>query len=334
MDPGFSGNYSAPLSRFRQMTRPFVTLSSILVKKGRPSLEIKGREVRIRGKLVRIGFIDGEGYQFLEDPEAALDHLRNSGASIDIFTFIQRLSETSPKYSHPMEWDNVAVLPVSTFDNWMAQQINFKVRNKVRKATKNGVVVREIPFDDALIQGISAIYNESPVRQGRTFPHYGKEFESLRKMKATFLERSIFIGAFLNDNLIGFIKLVANEDWSQAGLMHILSMIQHRDKAPTNALIAQAVRSCADRGIPHLWYANLSYGKKQRDSLAEFKLQNGFQKVELPRYYVPLTLKGRIALRLGLHHGIVEQVPEPVAATFRKIRSFLYAKRFSGLESA
>ena len=86
-------------------------------------------------------------------------------------------------------------------------------------------------------------------------------------MKATFLNRAVFIGAFLEDNLIGFIKLVANEDGSQAGLMHIISMIQHRDKAPTNALMAQAVRSCAERGIAYLWYANFSYGKKQGDSL-------------------------------------------------------------------
>jgi len=297
-------------------------------------LEIRGKEIRIRGKLIRIGFLDGEGYQFLEDPEAALDHLRNSSTSIDLFTFVQKLSETSPKYSYHMEWDNMAVLRVSSFENWMTQQINFKVRNKVRKAAKNGIVVREIPFNDALIQGISAIYNESPIRQGRKFPHYGKEFESLRRMKATFLDRSVFIGAFLEDSLIGFIKLVANEDWSQAGLLHILSMIRHRDKAPTNALIAQAVRSCADRGIPNLWYANLSYGKKHKDSLADFKLQNGFHKVEVPRYYVPLTLTGRMALRLGLHHEIIDQVPEPVAAAYRKIRSFWNAKRFPGLESA
>jgi len=153
-------------------------------------------------------------------------------------------------------------------------------------------------------------------------------------MNATFLDRSIFIGAFFDGTLIGFVKLVTNEDSSQAGLMQIVSMIQHRDKAPTNALIAQAVRSCADRKIPHLWYANFSYGKKQTDSLAEFKRHNGFQKVELPRYYVPLTVAGRVALRLGLHHKANDWIPEPVAATYRRIRSSWYAKKFPGLENA
>jgi hypothetical protein len=296
-------------------------------------LEVSGKEIRIGGKVVRIAYVDAEGYQFLEDPEAALKAFRKSGSRIDLFTFVQKLSDTTPKYSYPMEWDNMAVLRVSTFDDWMTNQIDFKVRNKVRKATKNGVVVREVPLDDALIQGISLIYNESPTRQGKAFWHYGKDSITVRRMMETFLDRTIFLGAFYQDSLIGFVQLVTDEGRGQAGLMQILSMIQHRDKAPTNALIAQAVRSCAERGIPYLWYANMSYGKKQNDSLAEFKRHNGFEKIELPRYYVPLTALGRVALRLSLHHGAAEWIPEPVAATYRKVRSLWYAKRLPRLDS-
>jgi hypothetical protein len=297
-------------------------------------LELCGKEIRIDKKLVRVGFLDGEGYQFLDDPGICLESLRKSNSRIDLFTFIQKLSDASPKFSYPMEWDNLAALRISTFEEWMTHQINFKVRNKVRKAEKNGVVVREVPFDESLIRGIQGVYNESPVRQGRRFWHYGEDLETIRRIKATFLERSIFIGAFLENNLIGFLKLVANEDWTQAGLMHIVSMIEYRDKAPTNALIAQAVRSCANRKIPYLWYANFSYGRKQRDSLADFKRYNGFQRVDVPRYYVPLTAAGRIALRMGLHHSVANLIPEPVADTYRRVRSFWYAKRFPGFEGA
>jgi hypothetical protein len=297
-------------------------------------MQICDKEILIEGKLIRIARIDAEGYDFVEHPEMALLDLRKGEARIDLFTFIQKLSDTSPKYRHPMEWDNFAALRVSTFEDWMTHQIDFKVRNKVRKAAKNGVVVREVPFDEDLIHGISAIYNESSVRQGKPFWHYGKEFEAVRRMNGTFLDRSIFIGAFFEGSMIGFVKLVTNEDRSQAGLMQIVSMIQHRDKAPTNALIAQAVRSCAERGIPHLWYANFSYGKKQCDSLADFKRHNGFQKIEVPRYYIPLTVVGRIALQLELHRGIADRIPEPVAATYRKIRSYWYARRFPGFENA
>jgi hypothetical protein len=297
-------------------------------------MEVCGKELRARGRLIRIGFIDGEGYQFLNDPETALEALRGCGARIDLFTFIQKLSERSPKYGYPMEWDNMAALPVSTYDHWMKCQIDNKVRNMIRKAEKSGVVVREVPFDDELVEGIRGIYNESSVRQGKRFWHYGKDLEAVRKMNGTFLNKTIFIGAFCEGSLIGFVKLVANEDSDQAGLMQIISMVRHRNKAPTNALIAQAVRSCAERRIPYLWYANFSYGKKQRDSLSDFKRHNGFQKIDLPRYYVPLTVIGRVALRLGLHHTRADCIPEPVAATYRRIRSFWHTKRFAGSERA
>lgn len=289
-------------------------------------MELDGREVRINGRLVRIGFIDGEGYQFLDDPESAIKVIGKQ-PRIDIFTFIQRLSDTAPRYSYPMEWDNMAALRVTTFDDWMTKQIDFKVRNKARKAGKNGVIVRETEYDEAYVRGIQGIYNESPVRQGKPFWHYGKDLESVRRMNGTFFERSIFIGAYFQEQLIGFVKLVHDEQKGQAGLMQIVSMISHQDKAPTNALIAQAVRSCADRGISYLWYANMSYGKKQADGLADFKRHNGFQKIEVPRYYVPLTLTGRLALRLNLHHGLSEMVPEPIAASYRKFRRQWYEKK-------
>src|SRR5437773_1138904 len=63
----------------------------------------------------------------------------------------------------------------------------------------------------------------------------------------SFLDRSIFIGAFLGETLIGFVKLVTDLNRTHANLMNVVSMVKHRDKAPTNALIAAAVRSCAER---------------------------------------------------------------------------------------
>ena len=292
-------------------------------------LTCENKEIRVRGTVVRVGYIDGEGYQFVNDPASVTESLRRSRQRIDLFTFVQRVSEPTPKFDYFMEWDNFAVLRVSSYDSWMKTQIDFKVRNKVRKAEKSGVVVREVPYTDELVHGISAIYNESAVRQGKKFWHYGKDVEAVRRMNGTFMDQSIFIGAYFEGTLIGFVKLVADESGIQGGLMQIVSMIQHRDKAPTNALIAQAVRSCATRGIQHLWYANFSYGKKQADSLADFKRHNGFQRVEVPRYYVPMSLVGRFALRLGLQHGIVDRIPEPVANTYRKLRSFWYDRKVS-----
>jgi len=297
-------------------------------------VKICGEDIKVEGKLIRIARLDGDQYMFLDDPDAVLEALRKSGVRVDLFTFMQRLPETSPKFNYPMELDNFAVLPITTFDEWFTKTIKFKVRNKIRKAEKNGVVVREVCFDDALVHGIREIYNECPIRQGKRFNHYGMEIEAVRKHAGTFLDSSVFIGAFLGDSLIGFAKLTSDETRTQAGLMHIVSMMQHRDKAPTNVLIAQAVRSCAERGISYLVYSGFSFGKKQRDSLAEFKEHNGFQKVDLPRYYVPLTHTGRAAFRLGLHHRFVDRVPEPLLARLREIRSGWYSRRFNRLTEA
>jgi hypothetical protein len=196
----------------------------------------------------------------------------------------------------------------------------------VRRADKKGVQVRTVPFDDVLVRAISAIYNESRLRQGRPFLHFGKDLETLRREHATFLERSVFLGAFLGDDLIGFAKLVASD--RQMGIMQIVSMIGHWDKAPTNALMAEAVRCCAARGMPYLVYARYSEKHKQRDSLSDFKKHNAFERVEIPRYYVPLTRAGQGALRLGLHRGFVDRIPEPVLVKLRRLRSLWYSRRF------
>src|SRR2546425_4802496 len=185
------------------------------------------KEIRIEGRLIRIARLEGDGFEFLENPDAALAGLCEAGVRIDLFTFMQKLPHTSPKYGYPMEWDNVAALPVSTFDHWWTRQINDKTRNMVRRAEKKGVSIREVPFDDALVHGIYAIYNESPIRQGKQFWHYGKDLETVRRENGTFLDRSVFLGAFLGQYPIGFVKLVIDEGQVQAGLMQIVSMIRH-----------------------------------------------------------------------------------------------------------
>ena len=290
-------------------------------------MKVCGKEISIRGRLVRIARVAAEGFEFVEDPPAMLKAVGDCGTRIDLFTFMQRLPYLSPLYDYPMEWDNVAGLPISTFDHWWNKQIDGKTRNMVRRAEKKGLTVRETPFDDSLVHGIWRIYNECPIRQGRHFPHYGKDLEAVRRMSATFLEDSVFIGAYRDEQLIGFMKLTSDSARSQAAVMHILSMVEHQDKAPANALIAQAVRSCAQRQLPFLVYSSYTYGNKQRDSLTNSKDNNGFQRLDLPRYYVPLTSLGHLAFRLGGHHSLQDQVPEGILSRFRDLRSAWYRHR-------
>jgi hypothetical protein len=278
--------------------------------------------------------MERERYEDLPDPEAVLNGLLRCGHRVDLFTFMQRLPETKPKYHYPMEWDNLAVLPVSTFDHWLKHQIRFAPRGRLRQAEKKGVATREVPFSDGLVKGICGIYNETPVRQGKRFPHYGKDVETVYKEEATHLDCSIFIGAFLGEELIGFIKLVEDETRTEATVINIVSLVRHKDKCPTNALIAHAVRSCAERHIPYLVYLKFAYGRRERDSLSDFKERNGFQRIDLPRYYIALTPLGSAAWRLGLHHRVLELLPGSVVNKFRELRASWYKRKFRPMMDA
>lgn len=289
-------------------------------------MRLCGEDVNVTGRLIRIAQLDSNSFKSLDDPPAMLETLRHCGTRVDLFTFEQTMPHTSPEHRFYFEWSNVAVLHISSFDRWWKEQIGGKVRNMVKKAEKKGVTVREVQFDDVLVEGIWKIYNECPVRQGRRFSHYGKDLETVRKMSATFLDTSIFIGAFLGDRLIGFAKLTIDQKRKQASVMHILSFIEQRDKAPTNALIAQAVRSCAERQIPHLVYSRFTYGNKLRDGLSDFKESNGFQAVKIPQYYISLSRWGGLALRLGLHHPLRNRIPESLVTNLRKARNAINSR--------
>jgi|ERR1051326_3796824 hypothetical protein len=289
-------------------------------------VKVGDTDIRITGRLLKVARPDGDGYESLESPEATIEALRKSSIRADLFTFLQLWPESSPKYNYAMEIDNAAVVHVSTYDEWW-NQIRPEARNRARQAEKKGMVLREVPFDDNLAKGIWEIYNETPMRQGRQFPHYGKDFKTVYDEAATFLDSSFFIGGFIGDRLVGFVKLTMDQTRKRANLMNILSLVQHRDKAPTNALIAHSVRACAEKGITQLVYQRYAYGNKPPDGIMKFKQVNGFQRVDLPRYYVPLSPLGWAAFRLGLHHRLADHLPASLQDRLRQLRSSWYGRR-------
>jgi hypothetical protein len=296
-------------------------------------LAIKGKHVKVQiinianftiaisGTLLRIATIKDEPWQIdcVTDPNAIVTVLKSTKPSADIFTFSQRLPNTKPQFEFYFEYDNVAAIPISSYENWLMNQIKPNVRNKVRKAEKSGITTRVVDFDDALVNGIRAIYNEAPFRQGKSFWHYGKNIEAVRNENATYLEKSEFIGAFLNNELVGFLKMVYVGSYAE--VMQILSLIGHRDKAPTNALVAKGVDICSAKHLSHFIYSNFAYGKKGDDNLSEFKRSNGFQKIDIPKYFIPLTMKGRIALALRLHRPITNFLPQWLVVTLIALRT-------------
>lgn len=291
-----------------------------------PAVCIDGRTVIATGRWLRTAAVRDEDLiegDTVADPARFIQQLRKSDLKADLFTFSQRLPEVAPRYKFHMEWDNVAAIPITTYSDWWENRTDAGVRRAVRKAAKSGVETKVVEFDDALVAGISGIYDETPVRQGKPFWHYKKSLEDVRRENSTYADRNIFLAAFWGGELIGFVRLTTVGKVSS--VIQILTMTKDYDKRPANALVAKAVEVCEQTGMSHLMYCNYVYNDPN-SSLTEFKRRNGFEKVLLPRYYVPLTLRGRIALRLGLHLGVAHRIPKPLLARLLKLRNMWYAR--------
>ncbi len=167
---------------------------------------------------------------------------------------------------------------------------------------------------------MTAIFNEAPVRQGRPFWHYGKDVETVRRQFSRYIHREHMIGAYYKDEMIGLIMLGNAGRFGLTG--QIISSLKHRDKATNNALVAKAVSVCERLELEYLVYLFWS-----EDSLSEFKRRCGFEKVKVPRYYVPLTWKGKVALKAGAHRGLRAMVPSRIKAPLKRLRASWYERR-------
>ncbi len=306
------------------MTSATLSTKQTLVQ-GRPStvrcIDLNGQTYVLNGTLPRVAALEDEWFDDIADPHHAVEAFRAlpRHSRPDLLTFWQRVPDVEPRHRFHTEWEDIAALPVKSYEHWWQHQIKSRVRNQIRKAEKEGLVVREVPYDDDFVRGMTAIFNESPVRQGRPFWHYGKTFETVKTQFSRYLHREQMIGAYLDGELIGFVMLADAGRFGITG--QIISSLKHRDKAPNNALIAQAVRTCAERGLGHLVYLYWS-----DDSLAEFKRRCGFERVPVPRYWIPLTWRGRVALALRLHHGWKALVPPALKSRLKELRRRWYER--------
>lgn len=289
------------------------------------AIELEHRDVVVTGRWIRTAWVRDEelieGFT-LTDPESFIARLRAGGLKADIFTFTQRVPQTERIFHYPTEWENAATLTITTFENWW-RQAEYSIRKAVSRSKKCGVTVRTVPFDDELVNGICRIYNETPVRQGKPFWHYKKSFQQVKNDLATYLNRSVFLGAYFGGELIGSMKITFVGP--AASIMQILALSRHFDKRPNNALIAKAVEVCEEMGKKYLVYGSFVYHDPS-STLTEFKRRNGFESVPLPRYFMPLSQRGRLIIRLGLHRAIQAMLPKPLLRLLLKVRK-LWAER-------
>ncbi len=291
-----------------------------------PAMDVGEDTLVVRGKWLKKATVYDEEWleEELHDPALCVRTLKDAPSRAlraDLFTFTQKLPATLPKYRYEMELESVAGLSLPSFAEWW-EKLPQETRKNVRRAQKRGVEVKVKEFDDELIRAIRDVNNDSPVRQNVRNVYYGRTLEQVRKDYMSFADRSDFICAYVGEEAIGFLKLVYRG--GVASILNLTTKASQSDKRPANALVAKAVELCDARRISHVTYGLYNYGNKQDSPLREFKIRNGFEEILVPRYYIPLTLRGRLCLRLGLHRGVLGILPHGLIVLGLAARSKWY----------
>jgi hypothetical protein len=302
-----------------------------------PALTVNGNNVIVRGRWIKVAVVHNEQWQDIQidDPELWVKKLKENssqGLRADIFTFSQKPPATLPNFQYPMEWESLAAIALTTFKDWW-EKLPHESRKNVRRSQRNGVVVKVKELDDEFVKAIVDVNNDSSVRQNRSFDHYGKTFDQVKKDQSSFLSQSDFIGAYLGEELIGFLKIVYMG--KVASILQILPKASHYDKRPANAMIAKAVELCESRGMAYLIYGMFNYGNKRDSSLRVFKIRNGFEEILVPRFFVPLTTWGKVCLGMNLHRGLLGILPHSAITAGVALRAKWYnLKRLAGRRSS
>jgi GNAT acetyltransferase-like protein len=290
-----------------------------------PAVYVDGNTITVRGSWLKIASVHDEAWLESEvrNPDLCVKELSQqaNGLRADIFTFTQKLPATIPKYNYPREWDSVAAIRLTTFKQWW-EKLPQETRKNVRRSQKRGVRVTVAKFDDALVEGIRDVNNDSSVRQGARNFYFSRTLDELRKDYSAFIDRSEFICAYLGDELIGFLKIVHRRE--TASILNLVVKPSHSDKRPANALIARAVELCQEKGASFITYGMLHYGNKRSGTLLEFKMRNGFEEIRVPRYFVPLTTWGSICVKAKLHRGLLAILPSSAITLGVSLRTKWY----------
>jgi len=265
----------------------------------------KGTETLVvRRKLFFTMAIDSREYlQNIMPTEEMMKDLRSR--KVDLFAFLERkwccpIAEPSKAWTKAE--DNIAILNLKSYDEWL-RNIGKKTRNMIRKAEKTGITTDVAVTDDRLAEGIWKIFNETPIRQGRAFPHYGISLDSVKQNLQSF-PNFTYVGAYLQNEMVGFAHLIHGDHLTM--ISQLLSLQKTRDKAVNNALIAKAIQFCSNNHIEWIMYGRIG----NHPTLDDFKENNGFRKLLLNRYYLPLTGKGKLAIKLKLNRELKDTLPQ------------------------
>ena len=270
-----------------------------------------------RKKLFATIARDSREYEIDISPgETFINKLKFLG--IDVFTFIERNWSNlniTPRKTWIKTADNVALLQLTSYDAWW-NLIGKKTRNMVRKAEKNRLLTNTVTPNHALAEGMWLIFNETPIRQNRYFPHFGLKLNNVEH-KIFSSKKNIFIGSFFENKLVGFVDLIIGKDI--AIISQLLSLKEYWNKAINNALIAKTVEICVNQQVNWLMYGRMG----NHPSLDKFKHNVGFRKFSLVRYYIILSLKGKIAAKMGIHRDLKDILPNKITNSLLPVYNWI-----------
>jgi hypothetical protein len=213
------------------------------------------------------------------------------------------------------EIETIGLLPISTYETWL-KSIGKRARQDIKRSERRGVRIRKVHVDERFLRDAFAIYNETPIRQGRRYAGYGISLQGLRRKFSD--SKCELLGAYDESKLIGLLWMMPGDRVAEMG--SFVHLVSERHKLPTNALIAAAVNDCCERGLHFLVYP-AAFGFQP--GLDEFRLRMGFKPFTVPRYYVPLTRRGYTSIKLRIHRPIQYAVPSAIARTFRPIYNYI-----------
>ena len=99
----------------------------------------------------------------------------------------------------------------------------------------------------------------------------------------------------------------------------MLSLKEYWNKAINNALIAKTVEICVNKQVKWLMYGRMG----NHPSLDKFKHNVGFRKHSLVRYYIILSLKGKIAATMGIHRDLKDSLPSKITNSLLPVYNWI-----------
>ena len=219
----------------------------------RSKVVLRARTLQITGSVLKTARLRSELYVQLEDLDSFCS--RRSGhrcLRTDILTFLAGHQRPRPKITRSITRPKGSQYFRSRhMTSGSGCRLYNKPRNTLRKALKSGIEVRLEEFSESLLHGIKAIYDESPVRQGKRNRHYQERLgDNQKRARHVLGEKPVHRGLFFRRD----DRLRESDVFSRFGSLHKFSLeSQPSRQSANNAILAKAVEICAaERGLSAL----------------------------------------------------------------------------------